>query len=106
MTTRCLGCATLIPAGSRCPACERVINREKTARRNAATGGSGYAWQRIRAEVLARDGYRCALPAPHDGPLRVDHILPLSEGGTSAPANLRAICLDHHRALPTTRGGG
>ena len=98
MTTRCLGCATLIPSGSRCPACAR----SNTLRR----APSGHAWQVIRAAILARDGYQCAFPPPHDGPLRVDHIRPLSAGGTSDPSNLRTLCMSHHRSLPTTRGGG
>ena len=48
------------------------------------------SWRRIRAAVLAEAGYRCTRcgePAQD-----IDHALPVTEGGSRDPANLRAIC--------------
>ncbi len=67
MTLRpCITCGT--PSrGSRCPA-HKIRN------------GSTRSWRSIRAGILARDGHRCQLCG---GPAsEVDHILPVSEGGT------------------------
>jgi 5-methylcytosine-specific restriction endonuclease McrA len=52
---------------------------------------SGRRWQRMRAEILLRDGWRCAYCG---GPANtVDHVRPLVEGGSAwHPANLVAAC--------------
>lgn len=50
--------------------------------------------KRTRYEVLRRDGYACRYcgdKAP-DVVLTVDHVVPVSLGGTDAPANLVAAC--------------
>lgn len=70
-------------------------------------GRGGRPWARLRAEILKRDRYLCqcesckaegrATPADE-----VDHIIPLSQGGTDAPSNLRAINSVHHK-LKTQR---
>jgi len=62
----------------------------------------GRAWQRLRALVMARDGYLCQCEACQQRliPLvahEVDHIRPLAEGGTDDLDNLRAINRDCHR---------
>lgn len=51
---------------------------------------------RIRAEVLHRDGSRCQMcgrsPRQHDIVLQVDHKIPQSWGGSSDVDNLWALC--------------
>ena len=50
---------------------------------------------RIRYEVLKRDGFRCVLcgRTVEDGvKLEVDHILPISKGGLTEMNNLRTLC--------------
>lgn len=50
--------------------------------------------RRLRFEVLRRDGYTChycGSPAP-DVELHVDHVLPVSLGGTDTPDNLVTSC--------------
>jgi 5-methylcytosine-specific restriction endonuclease McrA len=52
--------------------------------------GSTYAYRKVRAKVLKRDGYRCVYcgkPAT-----TVDHVKPHSRGGTDDEANLVAAC--------------
>ena len=72
---RCLTCGT--PSnGSRCPA--------------HARGGSTRQWRTLREQILARDCFQCRLcghRAEH-----VDHVVPVSRGGTDSPGNLRATC--------------
>jgi hypothetical protein len=51
---------------------------------------------RTRFEVFKRDGFRCVYcgAAPTAGPLHVDHVEAVANGGTSSPANLVTACAD------------
>lgn len=52
--------------------------------------GRGTAtWKRIRLQVLEREGGICWL-CGQPGADTVDHVVPLADGGTNNPANLRA----------------
>lgn len=100
MVTRlCLDCGCRTE-GTRCPTCTARRNTQRNAgrvrRRDALDGGSGWARQRLRALILKRDGYRCR-QCGAGGRLEIDHIVPLAQGGSSAPANLRALCPTCHR---------
>ena len=56
------------------------------------------AWKRVRRKVLVRDGYECQLRGPRctfDAE-HVDHIIPVSRGGSDDPSNLQAVCLTCH----------
>lgn len=47
--------------------------------------------KRLRAALITRDGAVCSdCPASLD--LTIDHIRPLSRGGTNDPTNLRLLC--------------
>ena len=51
----------------------------------------------VRAKVLSRDGYRCrhcGITADLGAVLHVDHIIPISKGGTSDLGNLQTLCQD------------
>jgi 5-methylcytosine-specific restriction endonuclease McrA len=77
------GC-TRRQAASRCE-----LHRSRQAR------GYDAAWERIRLEILVRDGYRCRIGGPGCTirATTVDHIVPLALGGARLdPANLRAAC--------------
>ncbi len=52
--------------------------------------------QRIRFEVLQRDGFRCRYcgAEPDQKALRVDHLVPLDKGGTDDADNLVTACDD------------
>jgi len=83
MRRRCLGCGRTIAKGSYCVACN--------PRR-----GSTRAWRQVRAGVLFRDAYVCAVCGACAD--EVDHVVPLGRGGTDEPANLRSLCRTCHHA--------
>ena len=55
---------------------------------------------RTRHKILERDGFKCldcgATPAS-GALLEVDHITPISKGGSNDPSNLRTLCSDCNR---------
>jgi 5-methylcytosine-specific restriction enzyme A len=69
-------------------------------------------WQALRQQVWERDGGRCQGPYCRDAPsitleaAHIDHIMPLSQGGTNDLANLRTLCRRCHvlRADQTHQG--
>jgi 5-methylcytosine-specific restriction enzyme A len=81
------GCPKLSDSG-RCP--EHARKPWTRARPRRMPGGNGWAWQRTRARIAERDGYRCVYCG---GPFEViDHVIPISQGGSDADSNLRASC--------------
>lgn len=50
--------------------------------------------KRVRYEVLRRDGFTCRYCHAQDKPLEVDHVVPVSLGGSDKPENLVAACHD------------
>ena len=52
--------------------------------------------KRIRFEIFKRDGFKCVYcgSSPVQSVLRIDHVLPVAEGGTNAPENLVTSCHD------------
>jgi 5-methylcytosine-specific restriction endonuclease McrA len=61
------------------------------------------AWKRAggRCELL-EDGHRCGSRKR----CQVDHITPVSQGGTHHLGNLRVLCGFHHAAKTAQEGGG
>jgi 5-methylcytosine-specific restriction endonuclease McrA len=58
-----------------------------------------YAWEELRAFVIARDRGVCHL-CGKQGANTADHLIPISRGGTDSPHNLRAA----HRRCNLVRG--
>ena len=54
-------------------------------------------WERLRAEVFARDGGKCVRCGSTED-LHCDHILELANGGTNDIDNLMTLCRSHHSA--------
>ena len=61
--------------------------------------GSGSAkWRgpslpnRVREKILARDNHTCRYCGASNVPMHIDHIKPVSKGGTDALGNLTAAC--------------
>lgn len=64
-----------------------------TRLREAATYGS--TWRQARVIALRRAGHRCQ----HCGSthrLQVDHVIPISQGGTHQQSNLQVLCEKCH----------
>jgi len=113
----CLECGRLSER-SYCPAHEREAQarrlaavaarygwRHAAARRAAV--GSGGRWETLRRAAYRRQGGLCALCGwPLGERWEVDHIVPVALGGTSDPANLRALHPACHRQLGGRRGEG
>jgi 5-methylcytosine-specific restriction protein A len=79
------------------PSCPRYAvprGRGRCARHRRTTTQRGYGaqWRRIRAEVLGPACEICGTARD----LTVDHITPLSKGGTHDPRNLRTLCRSCH----------
>ncbi|WP_442947121.1 HNH endonuclease [Novosphingobium sp.] len=50
-------------------------------------------WLELRAKVLRRDHYTCGYCLASDPVMCVDHIIPLSRGGSNLDSNLVACCI-------------
>lgn len=102
----CLHCGRALPKSMRSDAvfCTQKCNyaahalQRKLRTRTGQDGKPGY----LRAEICKRDRWRCgicgervssSLEYPHARAASLDHIVPVSEGGTSDPANLRLVHL-------------
>jgi 5-methylcytosine-specific restriction protein A len=71
-------------------------------RTNPNAGAYGSEWRRIRKQHLKVEP-RCRLcQAPAT---QVDHIQPLSRGGTHARSNLRSLCEPCHRTVTASDFG-
>jgi len=81
-------------------------NDEAARRHTSATYGA--AWRRARAECLRRAKWRCQirLEGCQGAASQVDHITPVSEGGTHDQSNLRATCTACHAKVTAQQGGG
>jgi hypothetical protein len=55
--------------------------------------------KQIRVQVLVRDKYKCKMcgRTKDEVPLEVDHIIPVSGGGTDELSNLATLCRDCNR---------
>jgi 5-methylcytosine-specific restriction protein A len=59
--------------------------------------GSTRRWREQRARILRRDPVcQLGLDVCTQVSTNVDHIVPVSEGGTDHPANLRGVCANCH----------
>lgn len=69
------------------------LRQEIAARRNAPNVRKAANKQRrkFRQEIIARDGEQCAKCGATDN-LQVDHIYPVSRGGTNDLDNLQLLC--------------
>ena len=56
----------------------------------------GREWERVRQQVLERDGYLCQVPGCTATATHVDHIIAKSIGGNDSLDNLQAMCAPHN----------
>lgn len=60
---------------------------------------NGWAWAKLRDWILKRDNFRCYAPYPTicvGVAVTADHLVPVAEGGSDDPSNLKAICEPCH----------
>lgn len=65
---------------------------DRNRRRTAARRGAKVIEKVDRQKVFERDHYRCYICGSDDGPLTVDHIIPITRGGTESYQNSAACC--------------
>lgn len=77
-----------------------------TASRHAR--GYGTAWDKLRQQILKRDGYLCQ-PCMRQGifteATQVDHLKRKADGGTDDKGNLEATCKPCHDAKTAAEKG-
>jgi endogenous inhibitor of DNA gyrase (YacG/DUF329 family) len=97
----CLHCAVAMPQSKRADAvfcsaeCNLSAHRlKRSLRRRTGEGMTGW----VRAEIFKRDNWKCGIcrkkvdpDLRYPDPLApsLDHVVPIAEGGTNEPANLR-----------------
>jgi len=88
--------------------CSSTVNKERARKKVENEGPVGYA--RIRWLVLLRDGFMCQYcgrtPYLHSVELHVDHIHPISEGGSDKEDNLITSCTDCNLGKGNSDYGG
>lgn len=71
----------------------------KVRRTSEQAYGERWDWMATREKVIARDGHVCR-KCPSRENLQVDHIRPVSKGGTTTMSNLWTLCADCHAKRP------
>lgn len=99
---RCSHCGdtyTAMVTGRMPSTCSHRCLRSQSKQRRRALKSAAFVENVSRLQVMERDGWRCQLcgdiilrdkVAPHPKSATLDHILPLSKGGTHEPANVQA----------------
>ena len=106
-------CPNLVKSRSQKGYCdEHASKRSGWTRRVDRTGstterGYGYAWQKLRKQILKRDNYLC-VKCSEQGRLteakEVDHIKAKAHGGTDDWDNLQSLCTPCHREKTAKEG--
>jgi 5-methylcytosine-specific restriction enzyme A len=97
------GCGALVRGARYCQAHEHLAEAWVGSRRSEKAGVTGRPWRRLRDQILKRDRYLCQCDeCRRTGAIKeaseVDHIVPISLGGSDRPDNLRAVNHVCHRA--------
>lgn len=98
-------CGALVPAGQRyCQECEQPWKTSHPTRNSRSADAK---WRKTVKFVLNRDRRQCQIRYVGTcfGPAsEVDHIIPVSQGGTDHPSNLQAVCRPCHLAKSSDEG--
>jgi 5-methylcytosine-specific restriction endonuclease McrA len=71
---------------------------KSTSSKRKSAGASSYKREsigaKLRYDILTRDSNRCVKCGARGGEnqLHIDHIIPVSKGGTNTPSNLQTLC--------------
>jgi 5-methylcytosine-specific restriction endonuclease McrA len=86
MARPCLECGAVTTKGARCPECYR--RRERTRKRPAYRQAySDPRYREARDRLRGQPCHWCGKPGN-----TVDHLMPISRGGTNDPSNLVSAC--------------
>ena len=88
---------------------KRDADRRTDERRpSSARRGYGRTWRELRKAVLASQPLceLCLREGRITPATDVDHIVPLRDGGTNDPDNLRPLCRPHHASRHLREGKG
>ena len=94
----CLDCGLKTdPGKSRCPAHDAQVNAYRSAKKRRRRGPTPVADKLYRAlrKAYQSNCEECGLRY-YSSELRVDHIVPLADGGLDASANLQILCNGCH----------
>jgi len=86
MLRPCIKCGKVGKA-ARCAEC---LDSNARDRPSATERGYGASWRRLSRKLREQQPWCSQCGTPSD--LTVDHIIPLSKGGTNDLANLRVLC--------------
>jgi 5-methylcytosine-specific restriction endonuclease McrA len=87
-----------------CPTCARIgctRHQTKPGQRTGRPRGSTWAWRKLRARAIVRDGRRC-VDCGSTEHLEADHIVPVALGGQDELSNLTTRCRACHHARHAT----
>jgi HNH endonuclease len=73
-----------------------LVAEGATETKTGRSVGSRYIPRDVMLKVVRRDGQMCQLCAKNvlDNELHLDHVIPVSRGGTSTVENLRVLCAE------------
>lgn len=74
---------------------DRVTGANWTRKVKGSGVSNDSSWHKLRLRAFKRDNYHCVQCGSNEN-LTVDHIQPLSLGGTNAMDNLQTLCADCH----------
>jgi len=98
----CARCNYVITTERYCEKCKQIIEREERERKAKKKPNKFYSskyWRTIRQFILERDNYLCQIclsKGKYVMASEIDHIIPIANGGTNDPTNLRALCKSCH----------
>ena len=67
----------------------QASTRRRRARKLSAAGTCALEDIEILRSIL---GTACQSPGPHEGPIALDHVIPLMRGGSNHPTNAQFLC--------------
>lgn len=99
------GCVELIPRNERlCSDCEKKRQKKYNSKRPSSSAqGYDYKWRKIRDAFLKANPF-CFICGNLAS--QVDHIIPLSRGGTNHLDNLQSLCVSCHSKKTVKFDGG
>lgn len=98
----CARCHYTVTTETYCDRCKKLVKEEERQTKANKVPDKFYRsqyWKTLRQMILVRDEYLCQICKSKNKftvATEVDHIIPLSKGGTNSPKNLQAVCKKCH----------